>query len=96
MKGLTYDGDLFDAVAFGDRESVKMYWQDSIEINHPEKGGNTMLMIATFYGFEDMCKFFLSKRPNLSLVNDKGQTVKDIAIAEGHVNILEMLEEFSP
>ena len=35
--GLTYDGDIFDAIEFGDLESVKMYWQKRIEIDYQEK-----------------------------------------------------------
>jgi ankyrin repeat protein len=58
---LTYDGDLFDAIEFGDLESVKLYWQDSIEINYQEKGGNTMLMLAVHYGFEDIVKYYCQR-----------------------------------
>lgn len=90
---LTNDGDIFDAIEFGDLESVKRYWTDSIEIDYQEKGGNTMLMLASFYGFEDIFEFLLSKRPNLNSKNAQGQTASDIARDKGHNSMLDLLRK---
>jgi ankyrin repeat protein len=91
---LTYDRDIFDAIEFGDLESVKMYWQKRIEIDYQEKGGNTMLMLAVYYGFIDIVEYLLLKGPNLNLRNNQGQTAADIAIEKGYTRILEMLKKF--
>lgn len=80
----TYDADIFDAIEFGDLESVKMYWREKIEVDYQEKGGNTMLMLASHYGFEKIFEFLLSKRPNLNLKNDQGQTAADITSEKGY------------
>lgn len=90
---LTYDGDIFDAIEFGYLKSVKLYWRESIEIDYQEKGGNTMLMLAGYYGFEDIFEFLLSKKPNLDLKNNRGQTSADIAREKGHTKILDLLEK---
>ncbi len=89
----TYDGDIFDAIEFGDLESVKMYWTESIEIDYQEKGGNTMLMLASYYGVEEIFEFLLAKRPNLNLKNDLGQTAADIARGKGHNSMLDLLRK---
>lgn len=90
---LTYDGDIFDAIEFGDLESVKMYWQARIEIDYQEKEGNTMLMLAVYYGIIDIVEYLLSKGPNLNLRNNQGQTAADIALEKGYTRILEMLKK---
>lgn len=33
---LTYDGDILDAIEFGDLESIQMYWQKNIDIDYKE------------------------------------------------------------
>ena len=91
---LIYDGDLFDAIELGDLESVKMYWQEGIEIDYQEKGGNSMLMLAVSYGFRDIVEYLLSKQPNLDLRNDQGQTAADIAKEKGYDQILNMMRGF--
>ena len=88
----TYDGDIFDAIEFGDFESVKMHWKASIDIDYRGKSGNTMLMLATYYGFEDIVEYLLSKGANLSLTNAQGKTVIDIAKEKGHSRILEVIK----
>lgn len=90
---LIYDGDIFDAIEFGDLESVKMYWQERIVIDYQEKEGNTMLMLAVYYGFTDIVEYLLLKRPNLNLRNNQGQTAADIAVEKGYTLILEMLKK---
>jgi ankyrin repeat protein len=91
---LHYDPDIFDAIAFDDLESLKMYWQASIDINFREKNGNTMLMLAAHHGFEDIFEFLLSKGPNVDLKNDKGQTAGDIAKENGYLHLLLMMEAY--
>ena len=40
---LTYDGDLFDTIELGDLQTVKIYWQEGIEIDYQEKGYDQIL-----------------------------------------------------
>ena len=88
---LTYDPDIFDAIEFGYLESIKTYWQDDIDIDHQEKGGNSMLMLADSYGQEDIVEFLISKNPDLYLTNDLGQTAEDIAKVQGHTRIRKLI-----
>lgn len=52
-----------------------------------------MLMLAACYGFEDIIEFLLSKRPNLNLKNNQGQTVIDIARSKDYTRILDMIKK---
>lgn len=72
--GLTYDADIFDGVMLGNLDSVKMYWQDQIDIDFQEIGGYTMLVLAASFGFEEMLQFLLTKNPDQSLQNYAGKT----------------------
>ncbi len=90
---LSYDGDIFDAVEFGDLESLKMYWQDGIDIDYQEKEGNTLLILAVYYGWEEIVQFLLSKGPNLHLKNKEGDTALDIARKKRHMQIAEWIQK---
>lgn len=90
---LTYDGDIFDAVEFGDLDTLKLYWQDAIDLDYQEKEGNTLLMLAVSYGWEEIVQFLLSKGPNLHLINKEGDTALDIARKKRHMQIAEWIQK---
>lgn len=89
---IPYDPDIFDAVVFGDLESIKMYWQNDINVNYQEKRGATMLMLAAYYGFEDIVEYLMSKGADLSLKNTEGQTAMEIAQQNGHPGVVKLIE----
>jgi len=89
---INYDPDIFDAVEFGNLDSIKMYWQKDIDIDFLEKGGATMLMLAAYYGFEDIAEYLLSKGANTSLKSTKGQTAIEIAKERGHLAVVKLIE----
>lgn len=76
---MNFDPDIFDAIEFGDLESVKMYWTDEIDIDFQDSYGITMTMLAAKYQFEEIVKYLLEFNPNIKLKNSEGRTAIDIA-----------------
>ncbi|MCG8329697.1 MAG: ankyrin repeat domain-containing protein [Chitinophagales bacterium] len=94
MAKLKYDADIFDAIEFGDIETVKLFWTKHIDINFQEKNGSTMLMLAVAYGDKQIVKFLLSKGPNLAIRNNDGKTAIGIAEENGRLEILDLLSQY--
>lgn len=89
---MEYDPDIFDAVEFGDLESIKLYLNENINIDHQDLNGMTLLMFASYYGFEEIVEYLLSFKPNMKLKNLRGNTALDLAIKNNHVKTVEILE----
>ena len=88
---LTYDADIFDAIEFGDLETIQSFWQEDIDIDYQEKGRNSMLMLAVSYGYEEIVSFLLTKQPDLFLRNDRGQQAVDISKANGQTQVVDLI-----
>ncbi|MEO1654053.1 MAG: ankyrin repeat domain-containing protein [Bacteroidota bacterium] len=75
---MEYDPDIFDAVIFGDLASIILYWAEDTDINYQENGF-TLMMLAVMFNHKDIVDYLLSKKPDLDLKNNKGETVFEIA-----------------
>ena len=91
LPAMEFDADIFDAVEFGDLQTVQSYWTEEINIDWQDGKGMSLLMYASYYGHSDIVRFLLAKAPNQALENAQGKTAIEIA-AENHkkeiVNIL--------
>lgn len=76
---MEYDSDIFDAVEFGDLETVKEYWTKDIDIDFQDNNGMSLIMLASRYNHKDIVKHLLTLNPNLYLLNNKEETVFSIA-----------------
>ncbi len=76
---MEFDPDIFDAIEFGDFDTVQRYWTDQINIDFQDNLGRTMLMLAVYYEFVDIVIYLLWFNPDLELRNKDGQTALDIA-----------------
>ncbi|MEN0048098.1 MAG: ankyrin repeat domain-containing protein [Bacteroidota bacterium] len=88
---LETDPDIFDAIEFGDIETVKNYWTDHINIDWQDNKGMSLIMYAVYYADIPIIELLLTKNPNLHLRSNDGQTVFDIAKARDNEDLLEML-----
>ena len=76
---MEYDADIFDAVEFGDLESVKMYWSKETNIDWQDNNGINLIMLASRYNHKEIVKHLLALNPNLYLRNKEEETVFEIA-----------------
>lgn len=74
---MKFDSDIFDAVTFGDLDSVQMYWSDEIDIDYQDKFGMTLLMYASMYGWSEIIDYLLKYQPDVTLCDYKGETAID-------------------
>lgn len=91
---MEYDPDIFDAVEFGDLESVKMYWTNDINIDFQDGDGISLIMLAARYNHKEIVNYLLDFNPNLSLRSNKRKTVFQIAEQLEDKDILKRLVEF--
>ncbi|WMX13173.1 ankyrin repeat domain-containing protein [Aureispira sp. CCB-E] len=56
---MEYDADIFDAVEFGDLESVKMYWSKEMNIDWQDSNGINLIMLASRYNHKEIVKHLL-------------------------------------
>ena len=91
---MEYDADIFDAVEFGDLDSVKRYWTKEINIDFQDDNGMSMIMLATRYNHIDIINHLLTLNPNLNLRNKEGETVFQMAERLKDPAILKTLVEF--
>ena len=76
---MEYNSDIFDAVEFGDLESLKKYWTKDININFQNDNGINLIMLASRYNHKEIVNHLLTLKPNLSLRNKEDETVFQIA-----------------
>ena len=89
---MEFDLDIFDAVEFGDLDTLKSYWKDSININFQDSNGMDLLMIACSYGHIEIVKFLIKHKPNFNNKNKLGQTAIDIATLNDHEPIIALIK----
>ncbi|MCB0533077.1 MAG: ankyrin repeat domain-containing protein [Lewinellaceae bacterium] len=91
---MSVDPDIFDAVKFGDIETVKAYWTSEIDVDYQDQKGMNLLMYAAEYGHNEILKFLLTKKPNDNLKAQHGKTALDFAKGNGHENTVKLLKDY--
>ncbi|MBS9770788.1 MAG: ankyrin repeat domain-containing protein [Trichodesmium erythraeum GBRTRLIN201] len=76
---MEYDADIFDAVEFGDLESIKIFWSKETNIDWQDNNGINLIMLASRYNHKEIVKHLLTLKPNLYLRNHENETVFEIA-----------------
>ncbi len=88
------DGDLFDAVEFGDREYAEILLDDpDVNVNAQDLAGTTILMLASYYGHLQLVQLILSRGADPSLQDKQGRTALQRAGESGHAGIAELLRQ---
>jgi ankyrin repeat protein len=92
-----YDADLFDAAEFGDIEYAKLLLGHPgcdgkpIDVNAQDTEGTTILMLASYYGHEDMVRLILEHGADPNLKDSKGRTALMRAGSSNHTNVVGLL-----
>jgi len=83
---------LFYAIRSEDLNSVKeILKKDASLINAKDQRGSTPLLLATYYGFEDITDFILSLNPELNEKDGSGNTALMGVCFKGYESIAEKL-----
>jgi len=88
---MKYDADIFDAVEWGDLETVKIFWTDEIDVDWQDLIGMNLLMYAVKNSHREIVKYILQFNPNLHLLNKENETVFQIAQSTKNNEIYQLL-----
>ena len=88
------DPDLFDAVEFGDREYAEILLADpGVNVNAQDLAGTTILMLASYYGHQELVRLILSRGADPNLQDKQGRTALRRARESGHPEVVELLKQ---
>ena len=88
----TFELALLEAVTAGNNEAVEFLLQlETVNIDHTNEEGKTVLMLACERGHEDIVHSLLSAGANVNIQDNKGWTALMRAIEHNHVSIIHML-----
>ena len=80
------------AVITGDIKSVQVLLKEGANVNFIEGRGDTALLIAVNFGYENMVKFLVANGANVNFVKDiTGDTALHFAANQGYQKIVEFL-----
>lgn len=79
----------FEAARTGLCEDILTFLCDEVDIDEPNKHGNTMLLLAAFHGHADAVELLLQKGANPLALNENGSSV--LQFGSRRSAILEML-----
>jgi ankyrin repeat protein len=93
---LSPESQLFNAINSYDSETINDVINQftNIDVNIQGKFRNTALHVAVINNDANLVKSLLKKRADISLVNDKGETVLHIAAYYGLIEIVSILMEY--
>lgn len=94
-----FDADLFDAAEFGDIDWVQRFIGGEgvdgklIDIDAQDGRGETILMIASTYGWVEIVRFLLENGADPSLRDSQGQTALMKAQTQEWMEIVDLLKD---
>jgi len=71
-------------------EMLNFLYDQDADIDKPNVVNQTPLMYAVFFGHEEAVKFLLEKGAGVSLVDEYGDTLLDMAVMEEYVGIIKL------
>ncbi|KAF8426195.1 hypothetical protein EV426DRAFT_592825 [Tirmania nivea] len=85
---------LSEAVLYSNYPAVKMLLKyPGVDIDLPDHSLDTPLSIAARIGHAKIVKALLRMKPNLTWRNYRGMTPMEIAVEEGHIEVVELLND---
>lgn len=85
--------NLVEAVQQGNYAAAKSFLQNGGNVNATDIYGNSLLMLAAFYGHEDVTALLLAYRPDVNYKTSWGYTAALNAAFTGQENILRLLAD---
>jgi ankyrin repeat protein len=95
-----FDADLFDAVEFGDLDWIKQSLGSTgvdgqpIDIDAQNSRGETILMLASSYGYIEIVHFLLSHNSDPNRRDSQDETALVKAHIRNHVDVVKLLMEY--
>ena len=84
---------LFDMAREGNNDVLSQYLSAGIPANMTNHSGDTLLMLASYYGHPSTVSLLLSKSADPNVVNGKGQTPLAGAVFKDYVEVVKILAE---
>jgi len=75
--------DLFDYARAGDAERLAAYVDAGVPVDLRDASGNTLLMLASYWGHLEATKALIERGADVDLLNDRGQSPLAGAVFKG-------------
>lgn len=82
---------LFDAARNGDAAMLAAYVDAGVPVNLTNTNGDTMVMLAAYYGNESAVAALIARGADVDRPNDRGQTPLAGAVFKNDATIIELL-----
>ena len=89
--GTVQAGHLFDLARQGETEVLAAYVDAGVPVDLTNNAGDTLLVLAAYYGHGDTVAALLARGADHSRVNDKGQTALAAAVFKQSAEAVEHL-----
>ncbi|MEA2019913.1 MAG: ankyrin repeat domain-containing protein [Campylobacterota bacterium] len=92
---VTYsDDEIFSAINTKNIKQIKAILKSGKDFNCKNTNGNTALMVAVAYGYNDVVAVLLSNGVDVNVKNKYGKTALDIAIKHKMTKIIKIFKEY--
>jgi ankyrin repeat protein len=84
-------GRLFDMARTGDAETLAAYLDAGVPVNLTNAAGDTLVMLASYYGHPDVVRVLTAGGADVDRPNDRGQTPLAGAVFKGEDDVVRLL-----
>ena len=84
-------GRLFDMARSGDAERLSAYLDAGVPVNLTNAAGDTLLMLAAYYGNPDTVRVLVARGADVNRISDRGQTPLAGAVFIGDDQVVRLL-----
>ncbi len=84
-------GRLFDMARSGDAIRLAAYLDAGVPVNLTNAAGDTLLMLAAYYGNPDTVRVLIERGADVNLISDRGQTPLAGAVFHGDDTVIRLL-----
>jgi uncharacterized protein len=86
-------GRLFDMARAGEAEKLAAYLDAGVPVNLTNSAGDTLLMLAAYYGHPNAVRVLTERGADVNRHNDRGQTPLAGAVFKGEDDVVRLLLE---
>ncbi|NLA65654.1 MAG: ankyrin repeat domain-containing protein [Leucobacter sp.] len=91
MNEIDFAHQLFDAARNGETEFVVSAVDQGVPVNLTDPKGNTLLMLAAYYGHAPLTAALIERGADLDRMNDRQQTPVAGAVFKKHTDVIRVL-----
>ena len=86
-------GLVFEAARAGDTDGIRAYLDAGVPVNLTNGSGDTLVMLASYHGHEDLTALLVERGADVNTRNDRGQSPLAGAVFKGYTGIFRILVE---